>query len=767
MNLTFEGRLEGRAGRLPAEPTTFVGRAEELALIRSTLRSARLVTLVGPGGVGKTRLAVRAACAARGAHDGVRFVDVSRVADVELLPHAVAAALHLPDQPEDDPLDALTGYLASRRTLLVLDNCEHLVDACAIMTGVLLRAAPDLRVLATSREALNMIGEHVVPVAPFAAPRDPERGGWDAIHLFADRAAAAVPGFRVDAANRRAVADLCHRLEGMPLAIELAAVRLRAMSLDRLLTGLDDRFRLLGPARTGNGRHVTLAAAVEWSHDLCAPAERRLWERLSVFAGDFDLKAAEYVGGGDGADVLETLSRLIDKSIVLKEPGGERYRMLDTLARFGLDRLRESGREAETRRRHRDWFLRLTDRFGELVVSEAQYLWLHRMRADHANLCRAMEFGLTTPGEQESALRMSGTICVYWVTNGMSGEGRHWIGRALAVTAGATRLRAEALWTIATLIMVRGADLDAARPAVGELREIAGHLGAPDVLAWADGLEGQLALFSSDAPAAIALLERAVGVLREHPARAILLQTYPLLASAHVMAGDLDRALAVCEEGHALGLRLGERWISSYCVFMRGLARWMRGDVAGAISDSRTCLRLQAGTHDQVGAAFLIDSLAWYAMAEGSAARAALLWGAAKTVWDAVSRPHLGVRGFLVLREQCEAAAREALGDADFDAIAAEGAGRPFETVIAEEISEPREPVARPPDRDPRWDPLTRREAEVARLVAGGLSNREIADGLAIARRTVETHVEHIMAKLGIHSRTLVALWVSERHSSD
>ncbi|MFC6935865.1 response regulator transcription factor [Actinomadura yumaensis] len=369
---------------------------------------------------------------------------------------------------------------------------------------------------------------------------------------------------------------------------------------------------------------------------------------------------------------------------------------------------------------------------------------------------------------------MAGSTWLYWITNGISCEGRYWLGRVLAAAPRPTRARAEALWAYAVLVMVRGADLDAARPFARELRELADELGAAEPRAWADNLDGQLALFASDAPAALESLGRAVAVLREYPAGGVLMQTYPLLASAHLLAGDVDRAVAVCEEGRGLGLRLGERWFSSYCVFTRGLARWMRGDAAAATADSRTCMRLQAGAHDLVGMAFLVDSLAWYAMDLGDARRAARLLGSARTVWDAVSRPHLGVRGFLALRERCEGKARLALGDEVFAVYAAEGAARPIEEVVAEEtgVTRPAAAVARvpngvrPPDRDGAWAPLTRREAEVARLVAEGLTDGEIAARLVIAPGTAEAHIEQIMAKLDVRSRTLIALWVAERRAS-
>ncbi len=328
--------LEWRKGNLPAEVTRFVGRRRELSQIRDALERYRLVTLRGVGGVGKTRLAVRmAADVRRSFADGVWLVELSALRNAELLPRTVAACLGLPDQASGDPVDLLADHLADRHLLLILDTCEHLVDACAKLAEALLRAAPRLRILATSREPLDVMGEQALLISPLEVPHpDAPAAGSDSVTLFVDRADAMMPGFTLTEANQRPVAEVCRGLDGIPLALELAAVRLRTMSIEQIAARLDDRFRLLGTARTSLNRHQTLSAAVGWSHDLCTPAEQRLWARLSVFPGDFDLEAAEHVCAGDtvAADTLfDTLGRLVEKSIVLCEQDGRRYRMLDTI----------------------------------------------------------------------------------------------------------------------------------------------------------------------------------------------------------------------------------------------------------------------------------------------------------------------------------------------------------------------------------------------------------------------------------------------------
>src|SRR5215472_10795049 len=343
------------AGNLPAELTSFVGRRGELAEVRRLLAGSRLVTLAGPGGVGKTRLALRAAAGlARAFRDGVWLVRLDQLRDEVLVAQAVAEALGLQDRAGYAPAAALAEYLAGRQLLLVLDNCEHVVDAVAKLADVLLRAAAELRVLATSRESLNIPGETVRAVPPLAAPDAGERlsvaelARFPAAALFAERAAQVVPGFAVTEANAAAVAGICRRLEGMPLAIELAAARLPVLSAEQIEERLGDRLGLLTRGgRTRPDRQRTLRASIEWSYELCTRAERLLWARCSVFAGGFELDAAEGICAGDrlaAGRVLDLLAGLAGKSILSAEhrAGAVRYRLPEPLREFGQERLRES-----------------------------------------------------------------------------------------------------------------------------------------------------------------------------------------------------------------------------------------------------------------------------------------------------------------------------------------------------------------------------------------------------------------------------------------
>lgn len=341
-----------RPGELPVEVTRFVGRHRELAELAGLLRTARLVTVTGPGGVGKTRVALRAASLlADDFPDGTCLVELSGLHDPELLADTVASCLWLPEAESRSQLDAIIDHLRGQRMLLILDTCEHLIDACAMLADVLLRAT-EVTVLATSRQTLDVPGEHTCAIPPLPISIGPlsDPAAGDAIELFTQCAAAVVPGFAVTDANRADVIRLCQRLDGVPLAIELATVRLRAIPLGQLAERLEDRFRLLtGGRRAALPHHQTMRAATDWSYDLCSPAEQLLWARLSVFAGSFDVGAVEQVCAGeplDRQDVLSTLIGLVDRSVVLRVgEGGTQYLLLDTIREFGAEKLAALGAE--------------------------------------------------------------------------------------------------------------------------------------------------------------------------------------------------------------------------------------------------------------------------------------------------------------------------------------------------------------------------------------------------------------------------------------
>src|SRR5580692_2654813 len=402
------GAVTGRAPQ--NEFTDFVGRQSELAQIAAMLKHGRLVTVVGPGGVGKTRLALVAASqAAANYPDGVWIVEQSGLRDPLLLPNTVASVLGLAEQDARSALHSVLEYLRDKRLLLILDTCEHVLDACADLIQAILPDAPGVTILATSRQPLDTLGEQNFAVQPLPVPDSDLAEGdggvpveldrGDAVELFALRAAAAVPDFTVTPANWADVIGLCRRLDGIPLALELAAVQLRGLALDELTKRLDHRFAVLTGGRpSALERHQTLHTAIEWSYGLCSLPERRLWTRLSVFAGTFSLAAAEEVCAEvelERGDVVNALIELVDKSVVLRE--GSRYRMLDTLREFGAERLAESGEEAACRARHVGRYLSKARYFGDHFADDDQMDRYHELRETHSNVRAALEYALGDP----------------------------------------------------------------------------------------------------------------------------------------------------------------------------------------------------------------------------------------------------------------------------------------------------------------------------------------------------------------------------------
>ncbi|GLW72586.1 hypothetical protein Kpho02_48850 [Kitasatospora phosalacinea] len=662
----------GGPGRLPAEVTSFVGRGAELAALTALVGRARLVTVTGPGGVGKSRLALRAAAQlAGGFPDGAHLAEVSAVQDPLLLGHAVLEALRLTDHTARPPLDVLVEQLADRAALLVLDGCEHLVDACAELVDALLRAAPGLRVLATSRQSLRAAGEHLLPLAPLSCGPTADRDGAEpeAVLLFADRAAAVRPDFRLDSRNRDGVELLCRRLDGIPLALELAAGRLRALSVEQLAARLEDRFRLLtGGDRTSPDRHRALRTAIGWSHELCTMQERLLWARLSVFAGGFDLDAAEYVCAGrglDADDVLDLVDSLVDKSVLdrLDDDGTVRFRMLDTLREYGGHWLRAGGDEQRLLRRHRDWYLGVAT-WGEVEwFGPRQAETAERTRLAHANLRAALEFSLAEPGEEQFALVLAGTLWYFWVGTGHLGEGRHWLDRALALAPEPTDARAKALWVTGYLATLQG-DLDRARPALEECRRQALDTGDDRALAYAVHRQGCAALISDEPARAAELFEEALwhyDALGELNAN-VLMAMFEL-ALAHLFQGDEESGRAWVERVRETCEEHGEQWVYGYCLYAMALARRQAGDLRPARAFARESMRLNHLFRDLLGIVLSMDLLALLAT-EGPDAdlhEARVLQGAAHRLWRAVGTPFFGSRSFNGPHRECEQRARDGL----------------------------------------------------------------------------------------------------------
>ncbi|MEU4222799.1 LuxR C-terminal-related transcriptional regulator [Nonomuraea sp. NPDC026600] len=759
-----------QVGNLPAEVTSFVGRRHEMAAVKQLMSTSRLVTLTGVGGVGKTRLALRVAVERHRAFDAVWLVDLTELNDPSLISQTVAAVVGLRDQPACSPTDALGEFFGSQRALLVLDNCEHLIDSCAVLTDALLRAAPTLQILATSRQSLRISGESIVMILPLCVPDpdSPMTEGYEpceAVDLFAQRAAAVLPGFVIDEHSHDTVIRLCRRLDGLPLAIELAAVRLRAFSLGDIVRQLDDRFRwLTGGSRASLPRQRTLHALVDWSYQLLTPGERTLWERISLFPGHFDLDAVESVcayGDIEPRDVVDLLDDLVDKSLLLREErdGRVRYRMLETLRQFCHDKLGGPDERRTLSRRHRDWYGRLAERAAADWFGPEQAAWFARLKLEHSNIRAALDFCLREPGEAESGLRMAIALQrPFWLANSFYDEGRQWLDRLLRALADPTAPRAQGLYMNARLAIMQG-DTAAALPMLRESLTLAKQINDPHSLAFATGLSGMALLFEGHPEKAAPLLRDA---LERHTARGdqigITMASIFLGLTLHEL-GDNDGADALCEECLARSMDLGESWYCAWALTWLALDLWTRGQTTRAASLARESLRRSRRYDDRPNIALNVELLAWSATLDGDHERGARLLGAAKTIAGTMVVSGLQTKSHIQQHDRCTAMLLHSLGDTAFTKAHERGSRLTLPRAVEDALRERASTSVQEPERERTPSPLTRRESEIAELIAKGMSNKDIAATLVIAQRTAEAHVEHILTKLGFSSRTQIAVW--------
>ncbi|WP_063020150.1 protein kinase domain-containing protein [Nocardia niwae] len=767
-----------QSGELPLELTSFVGRRAEVSQLKKLLSASRLVTLTGTGGVGKTRLALRAATQLRRDFaDGVWLVELAEMSDPALLVDVVAAALGVRSQAATPLLDVLIDFLSSRETLVVIDNCEHMVGAVAELTETLLRTCPDVRVLATSREPLNIAGETVLRVAPLRVPdpeREPTLAGlprFDAVTLFADRAAAAVPDFELDEDNKAAVAGICAQVDGLPLAIELAAARMRTMSPEQILARLTDRYTLLTRgSRTAPARQQTLRWCIAWSYELCTRAEQRLWARLSVFAGSFELDAAEEVCGTDlmaldaAHSPLDVLSALVDKSILIREESHSvvRIRMLETLRDYGREKLRESGEDAELRRRHRDWYQRMALTAEAEWISPRQPDWIARLEREQPNLREALETCLTdnSRAAAEAGLRICSALHEFWSFRGLYGEGRFWIDRVLA-HPGAQSVpgRIGALRAACEVAAPQG-DFQAAAAFLAEGRALAVQDSTPAIegqLAYAAGI---VALASGEAADASSTLERAVEMLSSNQTGELYVSALAILAWSYELRGDMTLAAERYRRVLSITEARGELLYRSTALRGLGVAAWQQGERDRAQRLLKEALRVNRRPNSPVLIAFGIEALAWTVADQGDAERAAVLLGAAQGNWLVGGSVRAVLLSMSRFHKECERMTRSALGARAFDAALRQGQAMGADAAVAYALGE------QPADASVASGPavrLTKRERQVADLVAQGLSNKQIANKLVVSQRTVQGHVEHILTKLGFTSRTQIAAWIVEQ----
>jgi predicted ATPase/DNA-binding CsgD family transcriptional regulator len=774
------GTTAERRSNLPAELSSFVGRRHELASARTGLATHRLVTLLGPGGIGKTRLAFRvAADQERNLADGAWVAELAPVQVPELVPEAVVGALGIRSAAGGSPTERLVAHLRDRQLLLVLDNCEHVQEAATELAADLLASCPGVRVMVTSRHALGLPGELVLTVPPLPLPKPGATGPpealmhYDAVRLFVDRATASWSSFRVTAVNRDALAELVRRLDGMPLAIELAAVRVRSLTVEQILDRLDDRFALLTRgSRAALPRQQTLQALLDWSHDLLEPRERLAWERASVFSGGFDLAALEAVACDADLPLMalpDVVDGLVAKSVLVREQveigGVARFHMLESLREYGEARLAESGAAQGYAERHRRWYAALAEKAAAELFGPDQVDWFARLRADHDNLAAALERLAHDPAETAEGLRMASALQHHWVMTGRFGEGRAWVERLL------TRLpapdddepversvaRAAGLEVAGRLAVLQG-QIDVGRPLLEEA--LAAATAAGDTTWRAHALHG-LALASAfwgEPAAALPLLEEALALHRDGRDPFGVPLALVQLATVHATLGSPDRAMACAEECIALSEAASERWCAALARWVQALVQWQLGHSARARTYARDVLRLKAPFGDRMGLAMSVEVVAWAESEAGHSADAARLLGAVQAALASIGASLFG--HLLEDHDRCLTRTREALGDAAFRKAMEEGSAMRFDDAVAL-ASGRRTPAPTAADAHGDEVRLTRRESEIAALVAEGLTNREIADRLVMATRTAEAHVAHILGKLSFTSRAQLAAWAA------
>ncbi|MEV7190189.1 hypothetical protein AB0N81_00085 [Streptomyces sp. NPDC093510] len=688
---------EQRPGNLPPETTSMVGRRPELKELGRLCGRSRLVTLTGVGGVGKSRLARRAAAGLRPLFaDGVWWVELTGLKEGELLAYSIAEALPLADQSTRPMLDVVADHLADRQLLLVLDTCEHLTDACAMAVEALLRAAPGLRIMATSRRRLGLMAEEVLTLEPLRVPRGQEdMDDSDAVTLLVERAAETVPGFTVPAADKADVVRLSQLLEGLPLAIELAAARLGEMPVGELVKRLPDRFGVLqdagrtrdadrtrGTDRTRDAEapppwHRALRTTIGWSHELCTPAERLLWARLSVFAGSFGAEAAVAVCADEHLpeeDIPRLLGVLVDNSVTnwLPGPGGsDRFRMLDTLREYGADWLRELGEEDRLRHRHLEHYRAFARRADREWLGPEQLDWYARTAAERTNLHAALDLSLLRP-EGHAALELAGNLWFFWHACGFPREGQYYLSQALAADREPCLERGKALWAEGMVLVTLG-EPAAAGARAPEIAATAARFGCAATADRADTLASIAAVMLGDHAHAAALSQAVLDRHRCSPMAQPTQSAGCVRGQAYIIEGRIDEAVAVLEHVRADCERHGELWSRAFADYMCARAELARGRVAAAFAHGRASWVTKRRLDDPLGMAVALDVLGAAAAAAGDARRTAHLLGLAQQLWDTLGTPQLGVSEWTAARRSCEEQARLALGDDEYTAVFQDG----------------------------------------------------------------------------------------------
>jgi predicted ATPase/DNA-binding CsgD family transcriptional regulator/uncharacterized protein HemY len=812
------------AAMLPVQPTPFIGREKEVDLACALLRreGMRLVTFTGPGGTGKTRMGIEVASRLPGEFsDGVYFVPLAAITDPSLVATSISQVLGVKEAGNRLLIDSLKAHLRDKRMMLVLDNFEQVLDAAPLVSEVLAEA-PGLKILATSRERLHVRGEHEYPVPPLTMPPDPahlpslERlTQYEALRMFIDRAVALRPDFAVDNANAPAVAEICARLDGLPLAIELAAARIKILSPEAILARLQHRLKLLtGGEKDLPARHRTLRAAIGWSYDLLDEAEKTLFRRLSVFAGSRSFEAIEAVCGGSDDDVLEGVSSLVDKNL-LRQVGGRDTRrvpgfvMLETIQEYAREKLVESGEVEVLQQRHAQFFLALAENAEPELRGAKQVEWVERLEAEHDNLRSALKWAIEQ-GANDIALRLGSALMQFWRMHGHLSEGRAWLEGALAASAATAQgapapARAEALMAAGTLASVQ-ADYTRARAALEQSLELFRQLDDKENIAATLRNLGNEVRYQGDLERSYALFEEGLAISRElgnrwdiaaflgdlgiaaqalgdqESARSLYAESLALrrelkdkrgiammLVNIGELArteGDYDSARSLYEEGLVIARELGDKWGVGMVLHNLGHVAYHRHQYEQALELFTESLTIFYEMRNKRDIAYCLAALAGVFGAQRQPERAAMLFSAAQALSNTISS-HLDPADLLeyernvdLVQSQISLEAWKRAWDKGqsmtLDEAVACALERTYETRQTIRPSLTTTPLGEYPAG------LTEREVEVLRLVATGMPDIEVAEELSISPRTVHRHLSSIYSKLGVSTRTAAARVASE-----